>query len=167
MTYINTNQSFKTQNQKFKQAWLEFINQHYMTSAITLVWNKNTSEAERWDDLKRLTMLVDQNFLGSRSAKKPASIRTEALFVAEGLGYHDHVHSVWRFPNNEWFRGQRLLASNPHSLWNDVVKSGSVYIDSISPEVKADELIGYIMKGQHRNSDCSEMVWASDFHPKK
>lgn len=152
--------------QSWKQAMIEIVESEPFTHAITLSWNRTTSLERARQDLRHFHRRVDKVLLGSRCERYPPEKRTKALFVFEGLDRdHVHVHSVWRCPMGKLLDFCHLFPRQRGGLWNKVVSSGSYDINFANINGRNEEIVGYLLKGQHENSEAAEIVWSDEFLP--
>lgn len=143
--------------------WIDSLQWHM---AITIVWNRAVGMDRAREDLKDLLARVDCELVGSHYPKLRSDKRTEAVFAFEGLDCdHVHVHSLWKAPKDRWFDLGKLFHGQRGGTWNEIVQSGSYDVAACNWTGGNDEIVGYMLKQQHRFSDPHLMVWASDFHP--
>ena len=142
--------------------WLDGLRWHL---AVTLVWNRGVGMMRARSDLKNLMGRVDRELVGSHFPRLASERRTEAVFAFEGLRHdHVHVHSLWKAPAGRWFDLGKMFHGKRGGVWNDVVESGSYDVEPCNWVGGNMEIVGYVLKQQHRFSDADLMVWASDFH---
>lgn len=150
---------------RFKAALMEWLNSMRFHTAMTLAWNRTVTFSRARDDLRDLMGRVDRELVGSHYPTLRSDKRTEALFVFEGLDRdHVHVHSLWKAPKERWFDLGKLFGDERGGVWTDVVPSGTCKLAACNWSGGNDEIIGYVLKEQHRWSAPDLMVWASDFH---
>lgn len=156
------------ESRKLKEAWKDFIEERRFQMAITMSWNRSVSLERARKDIGGILRRIDRKILGSNFHRFPRNARTDAVFVFEGMGFdHVHAHSAWRAPEGRWVDLGKLFPASRGGIWNDVVDSGSYKVEAMYPDGRNDEIVGYLLKGQHPNSDAFEMVWADEFHPTK
>lgn len=142
--------------------WIDSFKWHF---AITLVWNRNVGMDRARADLSELLKRADRRLAGSHFHKLLPEKRIEAVFFFEGQSQqHLHLHSLWRAPSDRWFELGKLFHGQRGGLWNDVVETGSYDLTFCNAFGSNREIVGYLLKQQHRRSDARSMVWASDFH---
>lgn len=142
--------------------WLDSFRWHF---AITLVWNRSVGMERAREDLAELMKRADRALIGSHYHKLRPDKRTQAVFCFEGVAHdHVHVHSLWKAPKGRWFDLGKLFHGNRGGLWNDIVEPGSYDVEFCNGTGRNSEIMGYVLKEQHRFSDARSMVWASDFH---
>lgn len=171
------------QQSAWKPAMMRTFDTSGYTTAITLAWNRAVGRDRLRADLSEVLKLIDREMLGPRFNDKPASARTDAVFVVEGLTTgHVHVHSLWRAPSDRWFElgklfsdwrclrppkvrdAARVFKGAPVGAWKRVVPTGSHDIEPLNLVGSNDEVTGYILKGQHAGSDVRDIIWAAEFH---
>jgi hypothetical protein len=150
---------------RLKAATVEWLDTFRWNMAATLVWNRSVGMERARQDLKDLVARVDRKLIGSHFHKLRSDKRTQAFFVFEGLGHdHVHVHSLWKAPKDRWWELGKMFFGQRGGVWNDVVETGSYDVEACNWNGSNNEIIGYVLKQQHRFSDPRQMVWASDFH---
>lgn len=133
--------------------------------ALTLVWNKAASIERIRKDTGDFIRRVERHVLNTaRPERLPDEKRIKAFFVVEGVAHgHPHVHSLWRCPPGKLIAFNRLFPGERGGLWNRIVNSGTYDLDMVSLFGSNDEFAGYLLKGQHKDSDPGEMFWSDEF----
>lgn len=150
---------------RLKSATVDWLGSFRWHMAITIVWNRTVGMDRARQDLKDLLGRVDYRLVGSHYHKLRPSKRTEAVFAFEGLNCdHVHVHSLWRAPKDRWFDLGKLFYGQRGGVWNEIVQSGSYDVAACNWTGGNDEIVGYMLKQQHRFAEPQLMVWASEFH---
>lgn len=153
-----------TQQARWKDAMLDVIARQGYTHAISLTWNRSVSLDRARADLQNLHHRVDRQLLGARFHRKPASLRTAAVFVVEKIETNLHVHSMWRLTRTTYFKFNKLFPPGGGGVWNDVIPSGT-YDLVMDNNIGADRAFsGYMLKDQHRYSDDREIIFSSEFY---
>lgn len=152
---------------RLKAATMEWLGGMRWHMAITVAWNATMPvklDVARYH-LSRLMAHVDSELVGAHYPKLRADKRTEAVFAFEGVTNHVHVHSLWRAPHDRWFDLGKLFGPDGRGgVWNKIVPGGSYDVEACNWNGGNAEIIGYVLKQQHRFSEADLMVWASDFH---
>ena len=150
---------------RWKAALMNWLDDMRFHLAVTLVWNRRVGLDRARADLRNFVARVDEALVGSHFHKLHKDKRVEAVFAFEGMAHdHTHVHSLWKAPSSRWFDLGKLFPQQRDGLWSDVVPSGTYDVEACNWFGGNTEVVGYVLKQQHRWSDPDLMVWASDFH---
>jgi hypothetical protein len=154
--------------QAWKRSFMDFVDREAFTHAITLSWNCRATIDRARQDLRHFHRRVDRKLLGSRCERYPVEKRSRAFFVFEGVRTGNvHVHSVWRCPPGKLLPFCQLFPSQRGGLWNSVVPSGSYAAAFTNVAGCNEEIVGYLLKGQHKCSESAEMLWSDEFLPQR
>ncbi len=156
---------FLDPHHRWKPAMIRVVQSTRWSHALTLSWNVNASLEQIRKDTGDFIRRVEKKVLRcSRPEGLAQETRIKAFFVAEGMAHgHPHVHSLWRCPPGKLLTFNRLFPGQRGGLWNRIAQKGSYDLDMVSFFGSNDEFAGYLLKGQHKDSDPGEMFWSDEF----
>jgi len=146
----------------WKEAMIAAITARKPTHALTIAWNCDPRIDRAKRDLKLAHAKIDKKLLGRNYWRFPASERTKALFVFEGVGYNLHAHSFWTVPPPLLIKFNAMFVGERGGMWNTIVRSGTYKLDMIAPGDCA-RYANYALKTQHADSDVGHIMWSEDF----
>lgn len=156
---------FVDPHHRWRPAMIRVVQSTRWSHALTLVWNGDANIDRIRKDTGDFIRRVEKKMLKTaRPEDAPKEKRIQAFFVVEGVAHgHPHVHSLWRCPPGKLIAFNRLFPGERGGLWNRIVRSGTYDLDMVSLFASNDEFAGYLLKGQHKDSDPGEMFWSDEF----